>query len=85
MTALASCGDQPRARATALTVGLRPSRAREKITSGMVVDPGPDKNAASTTSSREIVKVSSQADIEEVAQCPLELKTPPPMVNRPLQ
>ena len=48
--------------ATAFTLGFRPSRAREKITSGMVVAPGPDRKADSTTSSSEMVKVSSQAD-----------------------
>jgi hypothetical protein len=39
--------------ATALTLGFRPSRAREKITSGMVVAPGPDRKADSTTSSSD--------------------------------
>ncbi len=48
--------------ATALTLGLRPSRAREKMTSGIVVAPGPDRKADSTTSSSDSVKVSSQAD-----------------------
>ena len=54
--------------ATALTLGFRPRRAREKITSGIVVAPGPDRNADSTTSSSESVKVSSQADI---SACPI--------------
>ena len=48
--------------ATAVTLGLRAGRAREKMTSGSVVDPGPDRKADSTTSSSEMVKVSSQAD-----------------------
>ena len=48
--------------ATALTLGLRPRRAREKITSGIVVAPGPERNADSTTSSSESVKVSRNAD-----------------------
>jgi hypothetical protein len=54
--------------ATAFTLGFRPRRAREKITSGMVVAPGPDKKADSTTSSSESVKVSSQADSSD---CPI--------------
>jgi len=48
--------------ATALMLGLMPRRALEKITKGMVVEPGPDRNADSTTSSSDSVKVSSQAD-----------------------
>ena len=48
--------------ATALTLGFRPSRAREKITSGIVVAPGPERKAESTTSSSERVKVSSKAE-----------------------
>src|SRR4029079_1967985 len=48
--------------ATALTLGFRPSRAREKMTSGIVVAPGPERNADSTTSSSESVKVSRNAD-----------------------
>ena len=48
--------------ATALTLGFSPRRAREKITSGIVVAPGPERNADSTTSSSESVNVSSQAD-----------------------
>ena len=51
--------------ATAFTLGLSPRRAREKITSGIVVAPGPDRKADSTTSSSDSVKVSSQADISD--------------------
>ena len=53
--------------ATAFTLGFRPSRAREKITKGMVVEPGPERKADSTTSSSEMVKVSSQADSSDCA------------------
>src|SRR5476649_1393371 len=48
--------------ATAFTRGSRPSRAREKITIGIVDEPGPDKKADSTTSSSDSVNVSSHAD-----------------------
>ena len=48
--------------ATALTSGFNPSRAREKITMGNVVEPGPDKNIDNTTSSSDKVNVSNHAD-----------------------
>eukprot|EP01032_Pedospumella_encystans_P026080 gene26080-29460_t len=48
--------------ATALTRGSRPRRAREKITSGMVVEPGPDRKADSTTSSSDRVAVKQAAE-----------------------
>ena len=48
--------------ATVLTLGLRPRRARLKMVMGMVVDPGPDRKADSTTSSSDRVKVSNQAE-----------------------
>ena len=48
--------------ATVLTLGLRPSRARLKMVIGMVVDPGPDRKADSTTSSSDKVNVKSQAE-----------------------
>ena len=38
-------------------VGSRPRRAREKITIGIVDEPGPDRKADSTTSSSDTVKV----------------------------
>ena len=47
--------------ATAFTLGSNPKRAREKMTRGIVVEPGPDKKAASTTSSSDKVKVSNPA------------------------
>jgi len=48
--------------AAALMAGLTPSRAREKMTSGMVVAPGPDRKAERTTSSSDRVKVSRKAE-----------------------
>ena len=48
--------------ATAFTLGSRPRRAREKITIGRGVAPGPLRKAVTTTSSSERLKVSSQAD-----------------------
>ena len=48
--------------ATAFTRGSRPRRAREKITIGMVDEPGPDRKADSTTSSSDKVNVSSHAE-----------------------
>ena len=48
--------------ATVLTLGLSPRRARLKMVMGMVVEPGPDRKADNTTSSRDNVKVSSQAE-----------------------
>ena len=53
--------------AMAFTLGFSPSLAREKITSGIVVAPGPDRKFDSTTSSSEIVKVSSQAETSDCA------------------
>ena len=53
--------------ASALTVGSSPRRARLKITSGSVVEPGPDRKADITTSSSESVKVSSQAASSDCA------------------
>ena len=48
--------------ATALMVGFRPKRAREKMTMGMVEQPGPDKNDDNTTSSKDSVNVNKKAD-----------------------
>src|SRR3546814_11826528 len=48
--------------ARALTAGFRPSRTRENTSMGSVVEPGPDRNEASTTSSSDKVNDSSQAD-----------------------
>jgi hypothetical protein len=53
--------------ATAFTVGFRPSRARAKITMGSVLTPGPFRNELLTTSSSEIVKVRSQAEMSACA------------------
>ncbi len=53
--------------ATALTLGSSPRRAREKITSGMVVAPGPLRKAETTTSSSDRLNVSSQADSSDCA------------------
>ena len=51
--------------AMALMVGFSPSLARDIISTGKVVEPGPERKAVETTSSIEMVKVSSQADIKE--------------------
>ena len=51
--------------ATALIVGFKPSRAREKITIGKVEYPGPDKKDDKTTSSNESVKVNKNAETSE--------------------
>jgi hypothetical protein len=48
--------------ATAFTLGLKPKRARLKMVMGKVVDPGPDKNAESTTSTRDSVNVNNHAE-----------------------
>src|SRR3546814_853491 len=48
--------------ARALTSGFRPSRTRENTSMGSVVEPGPDRNEASTTSSSDKVNDSSQAE-----------------------
>ena len=48
--------------ATVFTLGLNPKRARLKIVMGIVVDPGPFRNADITTSSNDKVKVNNQAD-----------------------
>jgi hypothetical protein len=45
--------------ASAFISGFRPSRTRENTTSGSVVEPGPDRNADSTTSSIDSVNDSS--------------------------
>ena len=63
--------------AIALTLGFRPRRAREKITSGMVVEPGPDRKAASTTNdeaepvwlSEDIAALHSNAVNSPVIAC----------------
>ena len=52
--------------AITLMVGFKPNLARDKIMIGSVVEPGPERNAVDTTSSREIVKVNSQ---DEASDC----------------
>src|SRR5690606_19954190 len=49
--------------ASALTCGLRPRRAEEKITMGKVVELGPETKLATTTSSSDRVKASSQPEM----------------------
>src|SRR5690606_17921066 len=48
--------------ASALTSGLSPRRTREKTSMSSVVEPGPDRNEATTTSSSDSVNDSSHAD-----------------------
>jgi hypothetical protein len=52
-----------RCRARRLPCRARAGAPGEKITSGIVVEPGPERNADSTTSSSDSVNVNSQADI----------------------